>query len=490
MWFIQQVLLTFVFFLIFGKYLQLRWKARSFPPGPSPLPLIGNLWTMRFNLHPETLSKLAKDYGNIYTLWLGETPFIILHGYKTVKNAIISHSEEMSGRPITNLMKDMTHGKGIVVSNGHSWKQQRRFGLMTLRNLGLGKRGIEARIQDEAQSLVEILQAQNGKPIDASNFIVHAVANVISAVVFGHRFSIDDPTFQKLVEINHALIDSLGSKSAILYDSFPWLMKHLPGPHQRAFQNHEYMSNFVRNEIRIHQQTESPEEPDDVIYHYLAQITKTNSDPDSTYDMANLLQVVVDLFTAGTETTATTLQWAIMLMLAFPDIQEKIHKELDEVLQDSSAITYEDRRRLPYINAVIHEIQRFANIAGTGTLRRNIRDITLDGYSIKKDTNILPNLDSVLHDPQYWETPYKFNPKHFLDKDGNFKSNEAFLPFSAGHRVCMGEQLARFELSIFFITLLRAFRFQLPEGVTEVNTSYVAKVTLHPHPYKVCIIQR
>ncbi|XP_073525736.1 cytochrome P450 2J2-like [Phyllobates terribilis] len=490
MWFVQQFLLAFLFFLFFCKYLKMRWKARSLPPGPSPFPLIGNLWTMRFNMHPETFNKLTKLYGNMYTVWIGETPLIVLHGYKTVKNAIVSHSEELAGRPVTSIMADVSHGKGIVVANGHSWRQQRRFGLMTLRNLGLGKRGAESQIQEEAQNLVEILAAQNGELMDVSNFIIHSVANVISAVVFGHRFSIDDPTFQKLVSINQQLIEGFASKFGILYDAFPWLMKRLPGPHQKIFKNQEYMYNFVRNEIRIHQQNESPEGPNDFIDHYLAQITKASDDPNSTFDTSNLIQVVVDLFTAGTETSATTLQWAIMLMLAYPDIQENIHRELDQVLQDSSAIKYEDRNRLPYTNAVIHEIQRFGNIAAAGAMRRSIKDITLDGYSIKKDINILPNLDSVLHDPIYWEKPDKFNPDHFLDKDGNFQSNEAFLPFSAGHRVCLGQQLARFELVIFFITLMRAFRFQLPKGVTEVNTKYLAKVTLQPHPYKVCIMQR
>ncbi|XP_044128621.1 cytochrome P450 2J6-like [Bufo gargarizans] len=490
MWFIQQLLLVFVFFLIFGKYLKIIWKARSLPPGPSPFPIFGNLWTLCFNMNPETLRKVSKLYGNIYTVWIGETPVIVLQGYKAVKNAIVSHSEELSGRPVSNLMKDMSNGKGIVVSNGHIWKQQRRFSLMTLRNLGLGKHGLESRIQKEAQGLVEVLATQNGKPIDVSNFIVHSVANVISAVVFGHRFSIDDPTFQKLVTINQEILDNLGSKWGTLYNAFPWLMKHLPGPHQKVFKNREYLGDFVSKEVRIHQQNKSPEEPDDIIYHYLAQIEKTIGDPDSTFDMANLTQIVADLFTAGTESTATSLQWAILFMLAYPDIQEKIHKELDEVLHDSSAITYEDRKRLPYTNAVIHEIQRFGNIASVGVMRRSIKDITLDGYPIKKDTNILPNLDSVLRDPQHWKTPNKFNPEHFLDKDGNFKSNEAFIPFSAGHRICLGEQLARFELVIFFITLMRTFRFQLPEGVTEVNTKYIVKTTLQPHPYKVCVIQR
>ncbi|XP_072007576.1 cytochrome P450 2J2-like [Engystomops pustulosus] len=490
MWFVQQVLFVFLFLLFFSKYLKMRWKARSLPPGPPPLPIIGNLLTLRCNKHPKTLKKLAKLYGNIYTVWIGETSLIVLHGYKAVKNAIVSHSEETAGRPVSNFMRDISNGKGIVMSNGHSWKQQRRFALMTLRNLGLGKHGLESRIQEEAQILVEVFEAQNGQPTNVSKFIVNAVSNVIAAVVFGHRFSIDDPTFQKLVAINEHLIDSLGSKWGRLYDAFPWLMKHLPGPHQTTFKNQKYMQNFVRNEIKIHQQNGSPMEPDDIIYHYLTQMEKTSGDPESTFDLENLIQVVIELFVAGTETTTTTLQWSILFMLAYPEIQEKIHKEIEEVLDDSVPITYEDRKKLPYTNAVIHEIQRFASIPGTGTARRSIKNITLDGYPIPKDTDILPNIESVLHDPQYWETPYKFNPKHFLDKDGNFKANEAFIPFSAGHRICLGEQLARYELSIFFITLLRAFRFQLPDGVTEVNTKYIAKEVLQPHPYKVCIIRR
>ncbi|XP_063769999.1 cytochrome P450 2J2-like isoform X2 [Pseudophryne corroboree] len=376
--------------------------------------------------------------------------------------------------------------QGIAVSNGHNWKQQRRFSLMTLRNLGLGKRGLESRIQEEARCLVESFAAQNGKPMDASFFIYHSVASVISAVVFGHRFTIDDISFQKLVEGNSYLVQSLGSNWGRVYDAFPWLIKHLPGPHWKTFKNKTYLDNFVKQEIRIHQENGPPEEPEDLIDHYLAQIAKTKDEPDSTFHMENLIQVVIDLFTAGTETTATTLQWALLFMLAHPDIQEKIHKEIDAVLEESSDVTYEDRKRLPYTNAVVHEIQRFVNIAGVGILRRNTKDVVLDGYSIKQNTMILPNLDSVLHDSQYWETPHKFNPNHFLTKDGSFKANEAFLPFSAGHRVCLGEQLARFELVIIFITLMRAFSFHLPEGVTEVNTNYVVKITLQPHPYKIC----
>ncbi|XP_075453632.1 cytochrome P450 2J4-like [Ascaphus truei] len=490
MWSILELLLTLLGCLFIVKYLKIKWAARSLPPGPTPLPVIGNLWTLRFGLRPDTLRQLVKLYGNIYTLWLGHTPLVMLNGCRTVRDALVSHSEELSGRPVASFMKDISNGRGIGVTNGHTWKQQRRFGLMTLRNLGLGKLGLESRIWEEAQSLVESFAAENGKPMDPSYIIIHAVANVMSAVVFGHRFSIDDLTFQKLVACNNTLLESMSSKWGIMYDAFPWLMRHIPGPHQEAFVKKEYIENVIRKEIRIHQENRSPEEPQDVIDHYLAQIIKTKSEPGSTFDEANMIQVVIDFFSAGTETTATTMQWALLYMVAYPDVQEKVQKELDSVLEGSQLVYYEDRKRLPYTNAVIHEIQRYGNIAAVGVPRCSTKNVTLNGFSLEKDTMILPNLDSVLHDPQHWETPNQFSPNHFLDKEGNFLMNEAFLPFSAGHRVCLGEQLARIELLLFFTSLLRAFSFQLPQGVTEVNLKYVFKMTLVPHPYKICAIRR
>ncbi|NWW79673.1 CP2DS protein, partial [Climacteris rufus] len=151
---------------------------------------------------------------------------------------------------------------------------------------------------------------------------------------------------------------------------------------------------------------------------------------------------------------------------------------------------YEDRKKLPYTNAVIHEIQRYSNIILIALPRLSVRDTELLGHHVPKDTIILSNIDSVLADPGKWETPDQFNPGHFLDKDGNFVSREAFLPFSIGHRVCMGELLARMELFIIFCTLLQAFTFTLPEGVKEVNTKIVFGITMKPPPYQLCAIPR
>uniref|UniRef100_A0A8D0EKG6 Uncharacterized protein n=1 Tax=Strix occidentalis caurina TaxID=311401 RepID=A0A8D0EKG6_STROC len=352
-----------------------------------------------------------------------------------------------------------------------------RFALRTLRNLGLGKRGLEHCVQEEAHYLVAFFASMKGKPLDPSFPLVHSVSNVICAVVFGHRFSREDETL-------HELIRKLCGTTCVslpqLYEIFPWLMCRLPGPHKKALSCYEVLSSFTRREIRMHTERGIPDEPQDFIDFYLAHIEKVN----------NMVYSINDLFLGGSETTSTTLIWGLLYMVTNPDVQEKVQRELDAVLGPSQLICYEDRKELPYTNAVVHEVQRFSNIISVGMPRVCVRNTTLLGFPLKKGTIVLPNIASSLYDPEQWETPRQFNPGHFLDKDGNFVSQEAFLPFSVGHRVCLGEHLARTELFIFFASLLRAFTFRLPEGVTKISTEPILGGTLQPHPYRLCAIPR
>uniref|UniRef100_A0A8D0E440 Uncharacterized protein n=1 Tax=Salvator merianae TaxID=96440 RepID=A0A8D0E440_SALMN len=158
------------------------------------------------------------------------------------------------------------------------------------------------------------------------------------------------------------------------------------------------------------------------------------------------------------------------------------------VLGSSHSIHYQDHKKLPYTNAVIHEVMRSKYGIAAGLPRQCAKDVTMCGYLLPKGTMVIPDLRSVLLDPERWETPEEFNPNHFLDKEGHFVPREEFLPFSAGARVCLGEQLARIELFIFLTNLLRMFHFQPPDGVKKLNPEPTSGLTTHPHPYKFCAI--
>ncbi|KAG8136310.1 hypothetical protein E2320_009265 [Naja naja] len=143
---------------------------------------------------------MSKIYGNIFTLWFGRYPVIILHGFQAVKEGLTTHPEDVSGRPLLSFFKALANNKGILLSSGQNWKQQRRFSMATLKTLGMGKSTLEYQIQEEAQNLVEVFRKTEGKPMNPSFALNLAVSNVICALVFGHRFSTEDETFHLLLE--------------------------------------------------------------------------------------------------------------------------------------------------------------------------------------------------------------------------------------------------------------------------------------------------
>ncbi|XP_059197220.1 cytochrome P450 2K1-like [Centropristis striata] len=153
----------------------------------------------------------------------------------------------------------------------------------------------------------------------------------------------------------------------------------------------------------------------------------------------------------------------------------KVQAEIDRVIGQS---------RLPYTDAVIHEVQRMGNIVPLNGLRLAAEDTTLGSYFIPKGTIVMPMLTSVMFDKTEWETPDTFNPGHFLDAEGKFVKREALLPFSAGKRVCLGEGLAKMELFLFLVGLLQKFSFSVPDGV-ELSTEGITGVVRVPLPFKV-----
>ncbi|XP_015679164.2 cytochrome P450 2J5-like, partial [Protobothrops mucrosquamatus] len=485
---------TFLFVLLLALlillFLRQLWTRRHLPPGPLALPLIGTLWADGFWLHEDHFCKHVKQYGNISTLSAGPNLLVVLSGFKTVKEGMTSFPEEFSDRSVDPLLGVLGKERGIILSSGHTWKQQRHIGITSLRKLGLGKKSIEHQIEDAAQALVEIFRQTKGQPFDPSFPVLNAVFNVICVFNTGHQSAPEDENFQKLIQALNFFLNFTGNIFHLIYVQFPQLMNYLPGPHQKALASRELIISFAKQEIEKHKEFHALHEPQDFIDYYLLQMEKSRNDPDSTYNEENLIQCILDFFVAGTETTMATLMWALLLLTNHPDIQEKVKKEIEDVFGFSGSISYQDRKKLPYTNAVIHEMQRLKYILLAGVPRRSTKDVKMRGYLIPKRSIIIPDLRSVLLDPEQWETPKEFNPNHFLDKDGKFIEREEFLPFGIGQRVCVGQQLARIEIFIFLTSLLRAFNFRLPKGVKELNEAPVVKVTMHPHPYKLCAIPR
>ncbi|XP_078594429.1 cytochrome P450 2D6-like [Branchiostoma floridae x Branchiostoma japonicum] len=128
-----------------------------------------------------------------------------------------------------------------------------------------------------------------------------------------------------------------------------------------------------------------------------------------------------------------------------------------------------------------------APLAGHATTQ----EVKVQGYDIPEGTKVLMNLHSLHMDPAYWPDPDRFDPERFLDVEGNvINKPESFMPFGGGRRGCLGDQLARMELFLFFTTLLQSFTFKAPEGAPPPNTDGVLGLMLKPHPFQLCAIPR
>ncbi|XP_055976818.1 cytochrome P450 2C19-like [Sorex fumeus] len=469
------------------------WKQssqkRHLPPGPTPLPVIGNVLQLDVKDISKSLNNLSKVYGAVFTVYLGMKPTVVLHGYEAVKEALINFGEEFSARGSFPMAERATNGNGIVFSNGKKWKYIRRFSLMTLRNLGMGKRSIEDRVQEEARCLVEELRKTNASPCDPTFILGCAPCNVICSIIFQHRFDYRDPHFLSMMEKLNENFSILSSPWLQLCNAFPALIDYFPGSHNKVLKNIDFIKSYVFEKTKEHQASLDISNPRDFIDCFLIKMEQEKHDKNLEFTLENLTVTAADLFAAGTETTSTTLRYALLLLLKYPEVMAKAQEEIERVIGGQRSPCMQDRSNMPYMDAVVHEVQRFIDLIPLNLPHAVTRDIKFRNYFIPKGTNIITSLTSVLHDEREFPNAKVFDPGHFLDESGKFKRSDYFLAFSAGKRSCAGESLARMELFLFLTTILQKFNLKSVVDPKDLDTTPVANGLASVPPfYKLCFV--
>ncbi|XP_045854548.1 cytochrome P450 2U1 isoform X1 [Meles meles] len=485
-----------------------RHRARGIPPGPTPWPVVGNFgfvllppflrrksWLYRrarvAGTEPSALSPqllladLARVYGNVFSFFIGHYLVVVLSDFHSVREALVQQAEIFSDRPRVPLVSLVTKEKGIVFAHyGPVWRQQRKFSHSTLRHFGLGKLSLEPRIIEEFRYVKEEMQKHGEHPFDPFPIVNNAVSNIICSLCFGRRFDYTNSEFKKMLNLMSRALEICLNTQLLLVNICSWLY-YLPfGPFKELRQIEKDITTFLKKIIKDHRESLDVKNPQDFIDMYLLHVEeerKNNSN--SSFNEDYLFYIIGDLFIAGTDTTTNSLLWCLLYMSLNPDVQEKVQEEIERVIGADRVPSLTDKARMPYTEATIMEVQRLTVVVPLAIPHMTSEKTVLQGYTIPKGTVILPNLWSVHRDPAIWEKPDDFYPNRFLDDQGQLIKKETFIPFGIGRRVCMGEQLAKMELFLMFVSLMQSFTFALPKDSKKPIMTGRYGLTLAPHPF-------
>ncbi|WAR19208.1 CP2J3-like protein [Mya arenaria] len=387
----------------------------------------------------QPLKKLRKKCGDIYSLQMGCIPSVVISGYDAVKD----------GFKIQDLFTDRRY-------INEAWKEHRRFTLSTLKDFGMGKRLMEGKIHEETKNLIEEIRTFEGSCFDPNELIAVHVSNTMFSLVFKGSFKYTDPRFKEMIKI---LDENMRSGSGVA-NFFPWAAR-IPGDFlgvHKTFSNAEKIYEFCENIIKEHVEFYDENCIDDLTSAYIKQIKRCEENDEF------LAGLIADLFFAGSETSTTALRWALVFLVEYPEMQERMFSKTEAHVGTSRLPSVKDRTVLTYVEAFYTEILRFCDIAITGGFHSTPVDVVFRGYTIPANTLVIPDLSSVHSDPKIWGDPETFRPERFLDDSGNIVRRDEFMAFMIGKRSCVGESLAQMEMFLFLSALVQRFKFENPPG--------------------------
>ncbi|KAK3707375.1 hypothetical protein QZH41_010461 [Actinostola sp. cb2023] len=471
-------------------------RPKGMPPGPSPLPIIGNLfdvvrWTSKNQTQIE-FTKVAQQYGDIFTFEVPGERTVVVNSASIAVEAMLTKKDDFAGKPYLFSWDYFLRGsKDIAAADfGPTMLMQRKLVHSAFRKYSPQ---LEVTIQREIEELSKRLKSYGGKPIDIEHDIYLTTTNVVCAIVYGKRYEIDDPEFLDIKDYN---ITSFRLLSVVnLLNTFPFLI-HFPIKDSKDLDESRLKRDRLLDaKLHQHQATYQDGVIRDLTDALIKALQEAQEEDSKVKDLITEDHVVMtmqDTFSGGLESTMTSIRWFIIYMLHYPDIQAKIHEELDDVIGRDVMPGSEDKQRLHYLQASISEAMRVASV-GAITMRKACVDSTLAGYKIPKGTTLLVNVWALHYDEKAWEQPHVFDPTRFLDDDGKFiprSASMSYLPFGAGRRVCVGEALAKQELFVVISRLMHQFKFESPPGCPLPELIGDLGVFHVPKPYKVCIKER
>uniref|UniRef100_K3Z0S3 Cytochrome P450 n=1 Tax=Setaria italica TaxID=4555 RepID=K3Z0S3_SETIT len=430
----------------------------ALPPGPWQLPVIGSLHHLLLrnrSLPHRAMAGIARRLGAppLIYLRLGEVPVVVASSRDAARAFLKTHDANFASRPWSSTVRTMmVDGQGLLFARyGALWRQMRKITILEL----LSARRVQSfrRVrEEEVRRLVASVAAAaaNGggeAAVNVSERVAMLVTDSVMRIMIGDRF-------ERREEFLEGLDEAIKITSGFnLSDMFPSsrLARLVGGTARRAEANHRKNFELMDYAIKQHEQrraamaaaADSAGEEEEDLMDVLLRVQKEGG-LEVPLTMSIIKAVILDLFGAGSETSANTLQWAMSELMRNPRVMHKAQAELRDSLHGKPTVTEDDMADLKYLKLIIRETMRLHPAVPLLLPRECHESCKVMGYDVPKGTTVLVNVWAISRDPKYWDDAETFRPERFESTTVDLKGRDfEFTPFGAGRRICPGMTFAQ-----------------------------------------------
>ncbi|KVH96761.1 premnaspirodiene oxygenase-like [Cynara cardunculus var. scolymus] len=466
------VIIAFLVFLFFFLFQLVKVMKRSskpkLPPGPWKLPFIGNMLSMiSSELSQEILRNLARKYGPLMHLQLGEISAIVVSSTQ-VANEIFKNDVSFANRPEILLAKIVLYNSTDIgfAAYGDYWRQMRK--ICTLELLSTKKVQSFATIREQvARGVVDSIRESSGFPIDLTEIIFISTNTVTSTAAFGEKYKDQEELLRLLKEMGET---ASGFDVADLFPSYK-ILHVLTGMKPKLEKLHHKLDKILNDIINMHEENRAglksrigdagEEDLVDVMLRL-----KVSGDLEFPITSENIKAIILDVFAAGTDTSSSTVEWAMSEMVRNPQVMAKAQAEVREVLKGKEVVNETDFQRLNYLKLVIKETLRLHPPIPLLLPRECRERCEINGYMIPVKTKVFINAWALGRDPEFWIDAENFVPERFENSHLDFTGSSCeYIPFGAGRRICPGRTFGLANVEFLLVNLLYHFDWELPNGM-------------------------
>ncbi|XP_027087689.1 dimethylnonatriene synthase-like [Coffea arabica] len=459
------------------------------PPGPKPWPIIGNL-NLLGSIPHQSLHLLFQKYGEIMQLKFGSSPVVVASSPEMAKEFLQTHDNIFASRPATAAAKYTSYNcSGMLwAPYGPHWRQARKIYLTQIfspKQLDF----FESTRIEERRAFISRLYAQSGKPVVMRDHLMRLSLSTASQMVLSNKYFAQSEGDGSLVTFEEfqEMIDTWFLLGGVfnIGDWIPWLDRFdLQGyvkQMKELYKKFDKFHNHVLDDHQARRKTEKdfiPKDMVDILLQYA-------EDPDLQVKLTRdqIKGLIQDLLVGGTDTSASTVEWAMNELLKHPHLIEKATEELDRVIGRDKWVEEAVLSKLPFLGAIIKETFRLHPLATLLPPHYALEDCTVAGYHIAKGTTVFINTWSMGRNSKYWDSPEEFIPERFLGKDIDIKGHDfELLPFGSGRRMCPGYVLALKLVGTMLTNLLHGFNWKLPHGMKPEEICMEEHYGLSIHP--------